>query len=203
MRRTKEDAAITRDKLLDVALSVFSKNGYSATTLGDIAKEAGVTRGAIYWHFGSKSELYGSLVQEYSARGSSIAQQAIEEGGSVKEIIRRIFVRLLSSIEDDRKLRAMMEISLFKTELTPEFMADRQVQIENGRALIQGISEAIHQGITSGEIRSDLDPSVGARAFIAYQNGAIHLWLIDPDSFSLKESADSFADIFMKGISSK
>ncbi|MFC1920959.1 TetR family transcriptional regulator [Chloroflexota bacterium] len=202
MRRTKEDAAITRDKLLDVALSVFSKNGYSATRLGDIAKEAGVTRGAIYWHFGSKSELYSSLVQEYSNRGSSIAQQAIEEGGSVKEIIRRIFVRLLSSIEDDRKLRAMMEISLFKTELTPELRASRQTQIENGRVLIGGISEAIRQGVISGELRSDLDPSLVARAFIAYQNGAIHLWLFDPDSFSLKESADSFADIFMSGISS-
>ncbi|MFC2015233.1 TetR family transcriptional regulator [Chloroflexota bacterium] len=201
MRRTKEDAAITRDKLLDVSLSVFSKNGYSAATLGDIAKEVGVTRGAIYWHFGSKSELYGSLVQEYSNRGSSIAQQAIEEGGSVKEIIRRIFIRLLSSIEDDRKLRAMMEISLFKTELTPELRAGQQTQIEAGRVLIEGISEAIRQGVTSGELRSDLDPSGVARAFIAYQNGAIHLWLLDPDSFSLKESADSFADIFMKGIS--
>ncbi|MFC2009838.1 TetR family transcriptional regulator [Chloroflexota bacterium] len=201
MRRTKEDAAVTRDKLLDVALSVFSENGYSATKLEDIAKEAGVTRGAIYWHFGSKSELYISLVQEYSDRGNTIAQQAINEGGSIREIFRRIFVRLLSSMEDDRKLRAMMEISLFKTEITLELEAGRQTQIASGRALIKGISEAIRQGITSGELRSDLDPLGVARAFIAFQNGAIHLWLFDPDSFSLKESADMLADIFMKGIS--
>ena len=201
MRKTKEDAAITRDKLLDVALSVFSKNGYSATKLGDIAKEAEVTRGAIYWHFGSKAGLYDSLVQEYSDRGSALAQEAIGEGGSVKEIIRRIFVRILSSIENDRKLRAMMEISLFKTELIPELKTVRQSQIKIGRTLIEGISEAIQQGIISGELRSDLDPSIIARAFISYQNGAIHLFLFDPNSFSLKEIADSFADIFMKGIS--
>ncbi|MFC2038708.1 TetR family transcriptional regulator [Chloroflexota bacterium] len=200
MRKTKEDAAVTREKLLDVALSVFSKKGYSATTLEDIAKEAGVTRGAIYWHFGSKSELYSSLVKEYSSRGNLIAQQAIEEGGSIIEIIRRIFIRILSSIEDDSKLRAMMELSLFKTELAPELTADRQAQIKTGRSLIEGISQAIQRGIESGELRSDLDPSGIARAFMAYQNGAIYLWLIDPDSFSLKESAGLFVDIFMEGI---
>ncbi|MCL4562239.1 MAG: TetR family transcriptional regulator, partial [Chloroflexi bacterium] len=58
MRRTKEEAAETRDLLLKSALSVFSQKGYSATTLGDVARAAGVTRGAIYWHFGSKAELY-------------------------------------------------------------------------------------------------------------------------------------------------
>ena len=74
MRRTKEEAAITREQLLSKALRVFSKMGYAATTLEDIAREAEVTRGAIYWHFGSKAELYNTLIREYSDRGASPLQ---------------------------------------------------------------------------------------------------------------------------------
>ncbi|NIV11690.1 MAG: TetR family transcriptional regulator, partial [Aliifodinibius sp.] len=72
----KEEAAITRDQLLNKALTVFSKKGYSAATLQDIASEADMTRGAIYWHFGSKAELYNTLIKEYSDRGSQIVKQA-------------------------------------------------------------------------------------------------------------------------------
>ena len=68
MRRTKEDAALTRETVLDAALAVFSRQGYAATTLDHIAQEAGVTRGAIYWHFGGKAELYNALVEERFAR---------------------------------------------------------------------------------------------------------------------------------------
>ena len=66
MRRTKEEAAITREQLLKKALAVFSKKGYAATTLQNIAHEADVTRGAIYHHFGGKAELYNTLIREYS-----------------------------------------------------------------------------------------------------------------------------------------
>ena len=114
MRRTKEEAAITRKELLKKALAVFSKNGYSATTLQDIAQEAEVTRGAIYWHFGSKAELYNTLIREYSNKGNAIVQQAASEGGTLLDILRRVFVRQLQIIEEDREMRALMELALFK-----------------------------------------------------------------------------------------
>lgn len=50
-RKTKQEAQETRQHILDVALRLFSQQGVSSTSLGEIAKAAGVTRGAIYWHF--------------------------------------------------------------------------------------------------------------------------------------------------------
>jgi len=58
MRRTKEEAAQTRQELLDAALTVFSQEGYEAARLQDIAQAAAVTRGAIYHHFGNKAGLF-------------------------------------------------------------------------------------------------------------------------------------------------
>ena len=60
-RRTQEDSLATRKKILESAQRLFTRRGYERTSLSDIAKYAGVTRGAIYWHFENKEELIGQL----------------------------------------------------------------------------------------------------------------------------------------------
>lgn len=200
MRRTKEEAAITRDQLLKKALAVFSKKGYSAATLQDIASEADVTRGAIYWHFGSKAELYNTLIKEYSERGGQIVEQAASEGGTLIDILRRVFVRQLEIVEKDREMRALMELYLFKTGSVPELEQGRLQQIESGNSLIEMLAGVMGQGIEAGLLRSDVDAKDMARAYLAFQNGLIQLWLTSPNKFSLKASANSFADILLTGI---
>jgi AcrR family transcriptional regulator len=200
MRRTKEEAAVTRATLMKTALSVFSTKGYAAATLDDVAKAAKVTRGAIYWHFKSKADLYNRLVQEFSARGAALVQQAVAEGGTLIEILRRVFVRQCALIEEDKEVRAVMELALFKTGLEPELQPGHKKQLESGTALVAGLTNTMQQGITQGILRNDLDPADMARAFLAFENGAIQLWLTSPKSFSLKASAESFADILIAGL---
>lgn len=200
MKRTKEEAAVTRTTVLKAALSVFSAKGYAAATLDDVASAAKVTRGAIYWHFKSKADLYNTLTGELSARGANLVQQAVAEGGTFLEILRRVFVRQCVLIEDDKEARAVMELALFKTGLNPELQTGRKKQLEMGASLLEGITQTMEQGIALGVLRSDLDPADMARAFIAFENGVIQLWLTLPKSFSLKSSAESFADILIKGL---
>ena len=203
MRRTKEEAAITRKQVLKKALAIFSKKGYAATTLEDIAKEAEVTRGAIYHHFGGKAELYNILIREYSDRGSQIMEQALSEGGTLLDILRRVFVRQLQVIEDDREMRALMELYLFKTGPVADLNEGRQQQIESGIGLIEMLAGIMSQGMEQGLLRKDVDPKEMARAYLAYQNGLINLWLTAPDQFSMKDSVESFADILMAGIQNR
>src|ERR1700760_3083095 len=61
VRRTKEEAQATRNRVLDAAERVFYEKGVSRTTLADIAQAAGVTRGAIYWHFANKGDLFNAM----------------------------------------------------------------------------------------------------------------------------------------------
>lgn len=202
MKRTKEEAAITREQLLKKALSIFSKKGYAATTLEDIAREAEVTRGAIYWHFGSKAELYNTLVREYADRGNAIMAQAVSEGGTLLDILRRVFVRQLEIIAEDHEMRALMELYLFKTGSAPELEEGRKQQIESGIGLVEMLTDIMSQGMEQGLLRSDVGPKEMARAYLAFQNGLINLWLTSPKQFSLKASAESFADILMAGMRS-
>ncbi len=200
MRIIKEEAAVTREQLLKKALAVFSKKEYSTATLQDIASEPDVTRGAIYWYFGSKAELYNTLIKEYSDRGSQIVQQAASEGGTLIDVLLSVFVRQLEIVEKDREMRALMELYLFKTGPVPELEQGRLQQIESSNSLIEMLASIMRQGIEAGLLRSDVDAKDMSRAYLAFQNGLIQLWLINSKKFSLQASANSFADILLTGF---
>ena len=200
MKRTKEEAAVTRAAVLKAALTVFSAKGYAAATLDDVAAAAKVTRGAIYWHFKGKADLYNTLIEDVSARGSTVVQNAVAKGGTLLDILRRIFIDQCVLMEEDRDARAVMDLVLFKTGLNPELNTGRRKQIDEGNALIAGIAGAMRMGIQQGMLREDIDPTDMARAFLAFENGAIQMWLASPKSFSLKASAGSFADILIAGL---
>ena len=62
VRRTKEEAQETRSQILEAAEKAFYERGVARTTLADIATMAGVTRGAIYWHFSNKADLVQAML---------------------------------------------------------------------------------------------------------------------------------------------
>src|SRR5688572_13213766 len=61
VRKTKEDAELTRQQIIDAAREVFLARGVSRSTLEHIAAQANVTRGAVYWHFKNKTEIFHAL----------------------------------------------------------------------------------------------------------------------------------------------
>ena len=63
VRKTKEEAQETRNAILDAAEVVFQKQGVSRTSLAEIAAAAGVTRGAIYWHFKNKEDVFNAMIE--------------------------------------------------------------------------------------------------------------------------------------------
>jgi TetR/AcrR family acrAB operon transcriptional repressor len=200
MRRTKEEAQQTKEAVLEAALQVFSEKGYAAATLNEIAARAAVTRGAIYWHFNNKAELYNTLLLEASSTSAQVVEQAAGEGGELPEILRRIFIRLLNAVEQDPRLRATLELELFKTAQLSELEESRKQHLASGEELIAGIASVMQLGMQDGYLREDVDAVTMARSFIGFQNGMIRLWLMAPTAFSLKEEASALAEIYMQGV---
>jgi TetR/AcrR family transcriptional regulator, acrAB operon repressor len=199
MKRTKEEAEITRQTLMKAALVVFSRHGYAAARLEDIAQEANVTRGAIYHHFGGKAELYNALVGEFSSGITEVLTQAMTEGSSV-ERLRRMLISTWEYLESNADFRAVMELTMFKTEMSAELEEGIRMKQEGIRKMIEAIAQMINDGMAQGELRADLDAMEAARAFIALQNGLTLAWLLDPQAFSLNDSAHTAAEIFVRGI---
>ncbi|MEM7111039.1 MAG: TetR family transcriptional regulator [Chloroflexota bacterium] len=200
MKRTEQEAAQTKQTILDAALNIFSQKGYNATRLQDIASAAGVTRGAVYHHFGNKAGLFQELVESASQGGNTVIAEAIAEGGSFVEICERILTRSFEMIAKDRKMRETMMLYLFKTDISSELSQFSETLREQAITAVQGLAGFMQMGIGAGQLNADLDPEVAARAFLAYQNGVIQLWLTNPDAFSLEAQAAQLAKAFLYGF---
>ncbi len=104
-RKTKQEAQETRQHILDVALRLFSQQGVSSTSLGEIAKAAGVTRGAIYWHFKDKSDLFSEI---WELSESNIGELELEYQakfpGDPLSVLREILI-----IHGDRRTTSIID----------------------------------------------------------------------------------------------
>jgi TetR/AcrR family acrAB operon transcriptional repressor len=200
MRRTKAEAALTRQAILRSSLAVFSTKGYAATRLDDVARLAGVTRGAVYWHFRGKPELYQALLQTYAARAAQIQEEVLREGGTWATTVQRLIVRLFTTVEQDRGLQAVLELGLFKTEESSELRSIQRRQLDAAEEELRRLAEVIRQAAARGEVRPDVSPEVAARAFLGLQNGVLRQWLLHPRSFSLADLAPALAEAFLHGV---
>ena len=199
-RKTPAETQATRQALLHAGLTVFSQQGYAATRLEDVAQAAGVTRGAIYWHFKSKADLYAALVDDASTRLEQVIASARSGGGSFVAITRRVMIRMLAYLEEEETYRAVQGLLLLKTGVAPDLHAGRQQQMNAIREKEEELAAVMRGGIAAGEFRADLDPVEGARAMLAYLNGVALHWLLLPDAFSIKASAPALVDIYLRGI---
>lgn len=200
MRRTKEEAEVTRNNLLQAGLKVFSQKGYSATRVEDIARQADVSTGAIYHHFGGKSDLYIALVELNSAKANQLAEQIVLEGGSPAVLLRRLLVRMFEYAEEDEQYRAVVELSIKINGFEPE-LADINAQIlESRRDLAGFFSELIREGIRAGEFRESVSPQEAGVALVGFMNGVGLIWIQDPDHLSIKKHAGALVDTFLGGL---
>jgi TetR/AcrR family acrAB operon transcriptional repressor len=200
MRRTKEEAEITKQNLLKAALEVFSRMGYSATRVEDIARQADVTTGAIYHHFGGKSDLYVALIEDSSARANQLAFDIYEEGGTSAAILRRLLVRMFEFAEEDEEYRAVLELFLNTSDVSPELAQINQQILEGRRGLVQFLTDLIQNGLDEGDFQAWVSPENTALALLGFMNGMGLIWLQDPEFFSIKERAEDLVDSFLSGI---
>lgn len=200
MRRTKEEALVTRENVLTAALEVFSQYGYSAARLEDIARAAEVTRGAIYHHFGSKEELYIALVTERSAGVNQLAEEILGQGGTSIEIIRRLLIGLMGYLAENKEYRDLLELATSKVELTEGLESIREDTIKGRRQLAAYFQNLLTQGIQAGDIRSDLAVEPAAWGLLSFMNGVGLIWIQDPQAFSLREEKEALVDTFLKGF---
>ena len=203
MRRTKEDAELTRQTILNAAIAAFSRNGYNATRLEDIAKRANVTRGAVYHHFsGGKAELFSIIIEQATQTGNQAINNAIQGGGPFLDIIKRILVYTIELLGKDAQFRAAMSLLIFNSGDSPDLTPLRSARLEQGLMQMEQIAGFFKTALEQGSVRSNLEPGVAARSFLAYQNGLILLWLTSPGIIDVKQHAEGLADIFVFGIAS-
>jgi TetR/AcrR family acrAB operon transcriptional repressor len=200
-RRTKEDAMATRDSLLDAAELLFLEQGVSRTTLQHIATAAGVTRGAIYWHFADKAALFYAMME----RAKMPLERAMEMIGQdpqsdpVSEL-RDMVLCVLRVTAGDPKTRRVFEIATFKLELVDEMASVRERRLEGKGKWIALAEDRIKAGIRHGQLREGLPVRAVALGLYALLDGLMRSWLLNPNGFNLVKMGQQILDLHLDSL---
>ena len=204
VRRTRQEAAATREALIDAAEHVFRAKGVAHATLSDVAAAAGVTRGAIYWHFRDKAELFEAMC-ERAAMPMEAMLDAAGDGGADDPLgrLRTMAVLGLSRLAHDARTQAVFDVIFHKCEFTAELapVAQRQRVADSdcGRHVIALIEEAIARG----QLAADCDPRLAAQLMKAFMIGIMHEWVQAPGSYDLANAAPALVDVLLAGLVAK
>lgn len=185
-RRTKAKAEQTRLRIIDAARRVFHQRGVSHTTLEQIAVAAGVTRGAVYWHFRNKTELFVAMRE----RVSLPLIDSLEGNGSLWTHrddpllgIEKALFAVIDKLAQDPTTRQTHQILAFRCEYVDDFAPvlerlHRGGKGELNKVLVHSYRRAKQQGQT----RPGVSPAALARDTVAFLGGLVYAWLAhDPD----------------------
>ena len=159
-----------KQRILVVAQRLLTQNGWRSTTLGQIAREAGVTPAGLLHHFESKEQLLHAVLDARDADDDANANMS----GDIVEEIQKAADRFTRSPH----LIGMFAVILIEN-LDPEAALHKRV-LNRYRAAVEVVADGIRRGQRSGRYRSDLDPDIKAAEVIAFLNGMETSWLLDP-----------------------
>lgn len=202
-RRTKEEAEATRIQILDAAERVFYDKGVSRTSLADIASKAGVSRGAIYWHFQNKVDVFQAMHERLRTPLEELARASeSEDEPDPLGRMRQLLVRLLKRVELDPRSRRISEILQHKCEFTDELGDLRQKMQSFSQECDQRIARALANAVAKGQLPEGLDCTRAAVTLHAYVDGLQAHWLLVPGRFPLAEQAEQLVDVLLDMLKS-
>lgn len=156
MRRRKSDSEQTKDALLDAALTVFSRQGIQATRLEDIAAEAKVTRGAIYWHFGGKEGIVRELLHRRIDPVLTVVTEVSKRPLPAIERMEILIQELLALIEGSPQMRDSFLLEFERSLFGSPASKMHPVMQESTRHFEKVLRALVEEGQTEGDIRRDL-----------------------------------------------
>ncbi|MDR0934464.1 MAG: TetR family transcriptional regulator [Burkholderiaceae bacterium] len=189
-RATRKKTRETRDKLLDAAECVFYEKGVSGTTLNDVAEAAGVTRGAVYWHFRNKSDLFGAMVDRVRKPIHDMIEEMAD--GNTEDPLGRLREKtlfLMREIHENEHYRKVMSVIFHKCEYTDaasEFLAyDREWQASAHDMIVRVLVNARQKR----QLPDDIDINLAVLVLRVVFNGLLNNWLLRPEEFDLLEDS--------------
>lgn len=196
-RRTKEDANETKQNILDAAIRVFMKKSVVSTTLEDIAREAGVTRGAIYWHFKDKNDILNEIIKETMMPICQVTN-AITQNCNLKSLeelkthIKNVFKEVFSS----RKTRNIFCVLLTKLSYADELKDFFRQQQEENRSM-GAIMEDFFKGLQDkGIIKKTFNHKIIAYGVYCYTIGLLTEYFKNPMEGDLEKEYSNYVDLF-------
>ena len=186
-----------KNQILDTAVIVFSKSGYYTATVDDIAKEAGIAKGSIYYHFKSKEDLLLSIpVKRFQNHLNQLKEtfQVLSPLRKLRRLLRYHFTLYLPN-------RDFLKVFLLDIQLNMQFYSSKAY--ESFRQYMQAIEQVIEEGKSEGTFRPDVNARVFRNMFLgAFTHMALR-WVIfgDKKRHDKMMEVDNLVDLMSSAVS--
>lgn len=203
-RRTKEDAEVTRNRLLDAALEVFHAKGVGGASLLDVAQAASLTRGAIYWHFKDKADLFDAMMMRATLpfeQAWSSAQISDEKPGCALQGVLGVLQMVLRSISSDAATRRAFDIAIYKVECVGEMLAVRERRLLGIERFTVQMEAELLLAAQQAKVQLPISAASAARGVHAVFDGVLHAWLLHGATpFDLELEGMAVVRVYLKGL---
>jgi TetR/AcrR family acrAB operon transcriptional repressor len=201
VRRSKEDALATRSQLLDAAERVFLAQGVAGTSLNDIAEAAGTTRGAIYWHFKDKADLFNAMMDRVVMPLQS-AMELVGQSADEDPLpgLKRALRYAMRQTATDPQTRRVFEVATHKVEYVDSLCAVRMRHLQTRDLHTEQFRQVMLRSAAARGVRLPIPAAAAAHGLHALVNGLIQNWLLDPAAFDLESTGARAVDTYLRGL---
>lgn len=196
-RRTRGRPGHDRETVLRRAIELFNRQGYDATSISDLASELGVTKSAVYHHFGSKEALLAAALDEALGELSAAVDEAaaLTTEGSAHERLRTTVGCAVETLA--AHLPAVTLLLRVRGNSPLE-----QEALERRRHIDERLATVVRRAAAEGDLRADIDPELASRLIFGMVNSLADWYRpdgpIDPEAL-----ADAVTSVLFRGLSSR
>ncbi len=203
-RRTKGEAQATRERLLDTAEQVFLARGLSRSSLQDIAQAAGLTRGAIYWHFADKLALFEAMM----ARVDLPMEQALATAEQLSatsatdplRVLRSLALEPFALMQRDPHAHRVFTILMHRAEFVGELAPLARRQDGALSDCVQRMERLFKTAADQGALAAGISPRCAATALLALIDGLLRLCTLDDAAGTARHSVAPAVDALLRGL---
>lgn len=200
VRRTKEEADATRQALLDAAEQVFHEKGVGRASLAEIAQAAGATRGAIYWHFRDKVDLFNAMMDRVTLPLEATYDADEAASGDPLQRVRAAVCAVYSAVVSDTHARRVFEIAMYRVEYVAELSGVRerhQAAMQRWHAMLtRDLALAARQA----HVALPMPAAEVALGLQALFDGLLQSWILTGAPFDLLAVGRRTMDVYLSGL---
>ncbi len=188
-----------KEQIMDAALKVIISKGYENSRMDDIVDLSSMSKGAIYWYYKSKKEVYLNLVNYWVIKYSTVINHIVEEDDSAADQLKDVFDYFILQYEQDPSaFKALVEFwSLAGRDEDFHKKVDRVYT-----KFLEFLERIINKGVKSGEFKK-LDVRVTALSIMVNIEGIIWFTLFDAHGLSAREYINTITNFILSGLINK
>ena len=190
---------VRKDQILDAALSVLVQNGYEGSRMDDVVGKSKLSKGAIYWYYKSKKEMYLDLINFWVLRYSVTLNHIVEEDASPSQQLKDLFQYFIDQNESDPQPFVALTEFWSMAQKDPDFKKKLQKVYTHFLELIDKI---INRGIQSGEFKQ-VNSRITALSIMVNIESINWFTIFEAHGVTVKEYMETITDFILSGLLKK